>query len=362
MKHFNYLIGLGLAAAVAMPASASDGSGQGTAPELSARGQALVDIESNREAVIKELSAAVPLRDADSTVAALRQLENHELIDLAVDGDLRNFGTVGDNANLVYSALDEPCRILDTRAYSGNGAIPILGNTAREVWAFNIPGQGGDSSCTTPLFGKSALVVALTALSPSFPGTFTGPGYGTIFNGSVVSNGDWSQIASGPNAHFNYTYNLGFYADALSVVWDAQTSFVQTLAVVSTQAFSPQVALYSVTTANYTIDVVGYYDDPELCDVGKTLINGQCWGSVETADTWFNAGENCANQGGRLPTADSVIAAERVGDLPNAVLWGAGWYNDNETFRGMSQSNFLAVTTTTTPTEYRCVFTPLTHP
>jgi len=369
-----YLLGFGLAAALSMPVSAkaNDEGGGKSEPLLNARGQALQEIELDREAVINEQAAAMPLRDAEANIAELHQLENHELIDrmVGVAGQaspggagvgLLRFGSLGDNADMVYTALDGPCRILDTRAYSTGGANPISGNVAREVWNFAIGSQGANLTCASPLFGKSALVMSLTAISPTFPSKFPGFGYGTLLNGSEVSSG-WTPISPTPPGQFQYSYDTPPYTDAVSVVWDLDTAFIQTLAVVSNNTVSPRVVLFSASPAHYTIDVVGYFDEPELCASGNSFISGLCWGPVETAATWFVASNDCASQGGRLPSSSVIRGVMGNGDLTNEVLWANGYYYDGGVPKAQANSTVVTDRTTTTATPYRCVFTPLTHP
>jgi hypothetical protein len=365
MKRSIALVGVGLALALSAPAMTEDPSGAGApAPQLSPRGWALTEIEADRQAVIEALAAGVPERDAESYLAKLAGLENHELIDLMVSGGdvgIESFGTEGDYANMVYTALAAPCRLLDTRKYTGPASIPIAAGNAREVWDYNIAGQGGDTTCTGPLIGKSALVLAITAISPTFPNKFTSLGYGTLLNGAEMATG-WTYVGATPTNHYNYTYDTPPYNKAVSIVWDQDTRFIQSLAVVTTQSPVPDVVLYSSQNAHFTLDAVGYLEDPDLCPANTTFIDGQCWGPEQGHTSWFGATSDCSDEGGQLPTAAAVVGAVLDGDLPNVLLWGAGWYYDGTTFRGQAQNAGLSVQTTTSMIQYRCVFTPLTAP
>jgi hypothetical protein len=363
-------LSFGLAVAVSLPAIAAGPSGgDGTAPQLSPFGEALQTLEADRAAFIDMLVAGVPERELDSYVAELEQMENHQLIQERLsEGGLdfesvapQNLGTEGDYANMVYTALDAPCRVLDTRNYTTGGSTPIGAGVAREVWDWNISGQGGDAVCAAPLIGKSALVLALTAISPTFPSNFPTISYATLLNGSEMGSG-WSSIAALPTVHWQYTYNTPPYNDAVSVVWDKNAAFSQTLAVVTRQSSNPEVVLYSNAQAHFAMDVVGYYEDPDLCPANTTFIDGLCWGPQQAAKSWFDAVDDCSSEGGQLPTGGAVNGAVQDGDLPVTALWGAGWYHDGTTFRGQKQSNSLIVSTTTTSAPYRCVFTPLTAP
>ena len=161
-------------------------------------------------------------------------------------------------ADMLFTALDAPCRILDTRQYDGQ-ALPISAGQAREVFSTNVSGQGGNAACAAALVGKSALVLALSAVSPTFPAKFTTMAYGTLLNGSEMNTG-WTEGASLASGQRTFTYNTPPFNLATSIVWDQDTRLITTLAVVSSQAEEPNIVLYSRGEAHYTLDVVGFYE------------------------------------------------------------------------------------------------------
>lgn len=369
MNNLSNLIASAFMVSLASPAFADDGSGNGYVPQLNPRGEALLAIETDRDGVIVELSAGVSEKDRPDYLVELDQLENHELIDVMVGTEYASmsFGDPTDYTNMAYTALSAPCRVLDTRKYNPglNTSRPIEAGVAREVFDWAIGGQGGDATCGDAIpDSKQGLVVALSAVSPNFPDKFPSLGYGTLLNGAEMASG-WTKIANVPgvtNSYWQYNYNTPPFNKAATIVWDTDTRLITTLAVVSRQTTTPDIVLYSAGTAHYTIDVVGYFSKPDLCAANTTFIDGLCWGPEQAAADWFDASQDCANEGGRLPSASAINGACRMGDLPNITLWADGWFNDGSAYRGQVSSCALDIVTTTTLTAYRCTFTPLTAP
>lgn len=345
-----------------------DASGQGFIPPLNPRGEVLLAIEADRDAVIIDLASRVPERDRSDYLLELDQLENHELINLMVNNSLESmsFGNEDDYSKMVYNALSAPCRILDTRKYdpSDSTSQPIGAGVAREVFDYSIGGQGGDATCGNAIpDDNQALVVALSAISPTFPDKFPSLGFATLLNGSEITSA-WTQIGNVPgvtDTYYQYTYNTPPFNKAATIVWDSDTRLITTLAAVSRRTPTPDIVLYSSGQAHYTIDVVGYFDNPRVCPAGTTFIDGLCWGPQQAAATWFNASQDCAQEGGRLPPAAAINGACRTGDLPNVAIWASGFYVSG-TYRGQVTNSSIDEVTTTTPTPYRCIFTPLTAP
>jgi hypothetical protein len=365
MKKISSLIGIGFLVAVGPQAFAADTSSAGIAPVLSPRGEAMGAVEADRKGVIAKLAAGVSDRDRPSYIAELEQMENHELIDLLV-GQLatKSFDANDNYANMVYTALDTPCRILDTRYYT-LGSNPIAGGVAREVWSFDTANQGGNEVCSAPLLGKAAMVVSLSAVAPDFPfGTFPYTGFGTLLNGAKMVAPDWQPIADAAGGYLQYMYDEPPFNDAASISWDTGTTLTSTLAVVNmTPLTFPNVVLYTSGDSHYVMDAVGYFDKPDLCPDATTYVAGSCWSDERAEDSWFQAGYDCAGTGGRLPPASLINGLVMAGDLPEETLWADGFYSDGTDFFGQATSHKLELSPLTIDLfPYRCVFTPLVAP
>lgn len=394
MKKHLISVWVGIIFASSTSAYASNYSdGPGLLPIPNPSGEALLAIERNREGVIDDLATEVPEANRPAYVLDLDQLENHELIDLMVEeggGETKGFATLNDFKDMVYSALDAPCRILDTRKYDNPLIIfnepqaippippiisppissPIPSGKAREVFDYGIGWQGGNETCAADLVGKDALVVGLTAISPSFPGNFSATGYGTLLNGAEMATTGWSQTDSliiglliSPREWYQYEFSPAPYNKAATVTWDANTSLISTLAIVTRQADKPDVVLYSRGDAHYTIDVIGYLDDPQRCPFLTSLIDGLCWGLESGPTTWYAANENCSSGGGRLPSAGAISGAIQSGKLTaSADVWADGWFYYDTIYykQRMTSSGFANLSTA--DAKYRCVWTPLAIP
>lgn len=385
------VVGAFLATCDAANAS-EDSAGTILLPIANPRGDALTAIERDRDGVIIELSEKMPEEDGMDYRPYLDHLENHELIDLMV-GDERletkGFESLGDFKDLVYSALNAPCRILDTRSYQNPFVImgspqailpppisppissPITGGKAREVFDYGIGWQGGDETCAADLAGKDALVVSLTAISPIFPANFPSSGYGTLLNGAEMVATGWSKTASltigtmiTPREWYQYEFSPAPYKKAVTITWDASMSLISGLAIVTRQSDKPDVVLYSRGDAHYTIDVVGYLDDPERCPLFTTLIDGLCWGISEFGPTdWYSANQDCSEADGRLPSAGALSGAIKAGKLtPSANHFADGWFFYDTIYYKQQITNTGQAALTTADAKYRCVWTPLLVP
>jgi hypothetical protein len=167
--------------------------------------------------------------------------------------------TQGGQGQLPYATLPAPCRILDTRRY-GAESLPVGAGVAREVFGADIAGQGGDADCATDLAAATALVVTLSAVSPTFPQKFPPMGYGTLLNGAEMSSG-WTFDGTTAGGYQEYRYDTPPYNRAATVVWDQDTRLISVQAVVAAQAAAPRAVLYSAGDAHYTLDVTGYFGD-----------------------------------------------------------------------------------------------------
>jgi hypothetical protein len=369
-----------------------DSDGTGLTPMPSPRGEALRAIEMDRDGVIIDLATDVAEADRPDYLLYLDQLENHELIDLMVgDGPLetRGFATLGDFKDMVYSALDAPCRILDTRKYDSPLVFtgsqqyiippiimppiifppissPIAAGKAREVFDYGIGWQGGDEACAADLAGKDALVVSLSAISPTFPANFPATGYGTLLNGAEMAEAGWSPTDSleiTSREWYQYEYSPAPYTKAVTVTWDANTSLISAFAIVTRQVAKPDVVLYSRGNAHYTIDVVGYLDDPQRCPFLSTLIDGLCWGFEFGPTDWYTANEDCSGAGGRLPSAGAISGAVKDGKFtPSANLFADAYFYYDSLYYKQQITSAGQAALTTANAKYRCVWTPLIVP
>ena len=328
---------------------------------MDSRVQALLDLEVDRDEAILRIISGFPEEQIPDLLRELDQLENHELVELMVSEDinLNALPIMTSYSNLSYTALAVPCRILDTRNYSGVG-IPIESGVAREVFDRDIAGQGGNATCAADLAGKLALVVSLSAISPEFPENFSSYSYGTLLNGDEIETG-WSATTSLPGGYHQYTYNTPPYNKSVSVLWDLDTTIITNLAVVPRQESDPNIVLYSRNLAHYTIDVVGYYDDLDVCPSSTTFINGQCWGPQQAVASWGEASMDCAAEGGRLPSAATIYGAVSNEDLPGVAIWADGFYYDSPGLYFQTAGDpGLGVYGATGDMPYRCIFSPLT--
>lgn len=328
---------------------------------MDSRVQALLDLEIDRDAAILRSISDLPEEQITNFLRELDQLENHEVLELMANEDinLNALPIMTSYSNLSYTALEAPCRILDTRNYSGLG-IPIEPGVAREVFDRDIAGQGGNATCAAELAGKSALVVSLSAISPVFPENFTSYSYGTLLNGDEIETG-WTTATSLPGGYHQYTYNTPPYNKAVSVLWDLGTTIINNLVVVPRQESDPNIVLYSRNLAHYTIDVVGYFDDLAVCPSSTTFINGQCWGPQQAVASWGEASIDCAAEGGRLPSAAAIYGAVSNEDLPGVAIWADGFYYDSPGLYFQTAGDpGLGVYGATGDMPYRCIFSPLT--
>jgi hypothetical protein len=346
-------------------------------PEPSPRGEALKAIEADRDGTIATIAAGMPGRSEQDKITILNQMQNHELITLLVGGGdvgSQSFGNEDDYARMVYTALPTPCRVLDTRKYTADAGgntipptpYPIPAGQAREVFSWSIGGQGGDATCASSILGKKAYVVALDAISPGLPSVFPGFSYGTLLSADAVyTSSEWTQGCCAPNLTYYASYNNPPYNKAISVTWDKYGALFGTLAVVSNSVLfggDPGYFLYSRDYSHYTIDVVGYYEEPTLCAEGTTFINGKCWGpSNGTGTDWYDASDDCIVHGGALPSVSDIASNEYGGFIASEGLWASGCYYDdaNGPFCQAADTGFIS---SAVSANHRCVYTPLTHP
>ena len=167
------------------------------------------------------------------------KLSDDKVIDvLAASDTLIGPYALGDlNKDLVFTAV-EPCRIVDTRSTTA-GAIAANTNRAFYVWGFpDFTSQGGSTTDCGGLSAQSpqAVVVNLTVVGPAsagyatmFPATSTLPLAASLLYkaGDVLSNG--------------VTVKLGLGATGVGFA---------------------DFRIYTVSTAHYVVDIVGYYDAP----------------------------------------------------------------------------------------------------
>lgn len=174
---------------------------------------------------------------------------------------LPSHAALGDLTRDVVFTPITPCRILDTRAVGGGGAIPALGTrNIVAVNSSNFTGQGGSTTdCGTLGLSATAVAVNVTAVTPAAAGWATIYPFGTV-----------KPVASSIN------YAAG------AVVNNALT--IQVPNPQSTADFT----IFSQAQSHYVADIVGYYAPPL-----PTAL--QC---VETATTSVS-----------LPTAGSTANA-----------------------------------------------------
>lgn len=163
-------------------------------------------------------------------------------------------------ADLVYTPVT-PCRILDTRVAGGT----ITGNTSRDFNAVvgsggNFSSQGGSAtSCNMVSAGQAAVVINLTAVTP------TSAGYATAF-----PFGTAQPLASSLN------YAAGAIVNNVIVV--------KLPSPLTTKDFT----LYTFATAHYVADIVGYYAPPQATEFDCTSTSVQTFTIAANSTNFFN--------------------------------------------------------------------------
>lgn len=166
--------------------------------------------------------------------------------------------TTGD---LVFTAVT-PCRIVDTRVAGG----PISANSSRPFLGLavsagaNFTSQGGSATnCNVAAVGASAIMVNVTAVTPS------GAGFATVYK-----SGESRPLAASVN------YTAGAIVNNSVVVGVpnplAITDFV----------------IYTFAQSDYVVDIVGYFSPPQATNLQCTQTALQSFTIAAGASTFFN--------------------------------------------------------------------------
>lgn len=166
--------------------------------------------------------------------------------------------TTGD---LVFTAVT-PCRIVDTRVAGG----PIANNSSRAFLGLainsgaNFTSQGGSATnCNVAAVGASAIMINVTAVTPS------GAGYATVYK-----SGETRPLAASVN------YTTGAIVNNSVVVGVpnplAITDFV----------------IYTFAQSDYVVDIVGYFSPPQATNLQCTQTALQTFTIAAGASTFFN--------------------------------------------------------------------------
>lgn len=185
------------------------------------------------------------------------------------------------SSDLVYTPIT-PCRILDTRVAGG----AIAGNFTRDFNAVvgsggNFSSQGGSATdCGAVAAGQAAVVINLTAVTPSGAGFATAYPFGTT-----------RPLASSVN------YTAGAIVNNSIVVK------------IPTPLTTKDFTVYTFASSDYVADIVGYYSPPTATALDCATVSG--------APTNVNAGAYaslptlfCAAN--YTPVALSISAGENV--------------------------------------------------
>jgi hypothetical protein len=206
--------------------------------------------------------------------------------------------------DLVFTAI-EPCRIVDTRG-TGAGAIAAGTNRGFYVWGFaNFTAQGG-AATDCGLTGQSpeAVVVNLTAVAPSQTG------YATVYPAS------------------------GTQPLAASLIYPAGEVLSNAVVVKLGTSGLNDFRIFSERTAQYVVDIVGYYDAPYATALDCVNV--------------FNDTTTVVPVGGFTNVADADIAACPAAYNGVAYIWqyqsGTGgisvWNNVYGTTIGLSHAPY----------------------
>jgi hypothetical protein len=166
--------------------------------------------------------------------------------------------TTGD---LVFTAVT-PCRIVDTRVAGGpigaNSSRPFLGLAVNS--GANFSSQGGSATnCNVAAVGASAIVVNVTAVTPS------GAGFATVYK-----SGESRPLAASVN------YTAGAIVNNSVVVGVpnplAITDFI----------------IYTFAQSDYVVDIVGYFSPPQATNLQCTQTALQSFTIPAGASNFFN--------------------------------------------------------------------------
>lgn len=166
--------------------------------------------------------------------------------------------TTGD---LVFTAVT-PCRIVDTRVAGG----AIANNSSRAFLGLainsgaNFTSQGGSATnCNVAAVGASAIMINVTAVTPS------GAGFATVYK-----SGESRPLAASVN------YTTGAIVNNSVVVGVpnplAITDFV----------------IYTFAQSDYVVDIVGYFSPPQATNLQCTQTALQTFTIAAGASTFFN--------------------------------------------------------------------------
>lgn len=166
--------------------------------------------------------------------------------------------TTGD---LVFTAVT-PCRIVDTRVAGG----PIAANSSRAFLGLavnsgaNFTSQGGSgTNCNVASVGASAIMINVTAVTPS------GAGFATVYK-----SGESRPLAASVN------YTTGAIVNNSVVVGVpnplAITDFV----------------VYTFAQSDYVVDIVGYFSPPQATNLQCTQTALQSFTIAAGASNFFN--------------------------------------------------------------------------
>jgi hypothetical protein len=184
-------------------------------------------------------------------------------------------------SDLVYTPIT-PCRILDTRVAGG----PLAGGFSRDFNAVvgsggNFSSQGGSATdCNAVAAGQAAVVITLTAVTP------TGAGYATVY-----PFGAPQPLASSVN------YTAGAIVNNTTV------------AKLPTPLTTKDFTIYSYATSDYVADIVGYYAPPQATALDCTTVSGAATNVVAGAYTSLPTLFCAATY---TPVALSISAGENV--------------------------------------------------
>jgi hypothetical protein len=166
--------------------------------------------------------------------------------------------TTGD---LVFTAVT-PCRIVDTRVAGGpigaNSSRPFLGLAINS--GVNFTSQGGSATnCNVAAVGASAIMVNVTAVTPS------GAGFATVYK-----SGESRPLAASVN------YTAGAIVNNSVVVGVpnplAITDFI----------------IYTFAQSDYVVDIVGYFSPPQATNLQCTQTALQSFTIAAGASNFFN--------------------------------------------------------------------------
>jgi hypothetical protein len=213
------------------------------------------------EGAVAELSGTGHRLSDNQVIDRLASAAGSGGISARTVADVGNKALGSITGDLVFTAVT-PCRIVDTRVAGG----PISANSSRAFLGLainsgaNFTSQGGSATnCNVAAVGASAIMINVTAVTPS------GAGFTTVYK-----SGETRPLAASVN------YTAGAIVNNSVVVGVpnplAVTDFI----------------IYTFAQSDYVVDIVGYFSPPQATNLQCTQTALQSFTIAAGASNFFN--------------------------------------------------------------------------